>query len=177
VKIEYVKELSDVYRIIIYSIAKNILELKEQIDALDKKLDEIGQEITAVRRLTSIPGVGVKLSSRLIGEIENINRFKTESKLAVYCGIACVDNSSGKVEKAKLVYKSNKICKMTMVAMAGCSIRFIPESGVYYAKKRAEGKSHNHALRCLARQLVKVIFKMLKEDRDYVINDKIKKAA
>jgi hypothetical protein len=36
VKIEYVKELSDVYRIIIYSIAKNILDIKEQIDALEK---------------------------------------------------------------------------------------------------------------------------------------------
>ncbi|MBF0542747.1 MAG: IS110 family transposase [Nitrospirae bacterium] len=177
VKIEYVKELSDVYRIIIYSIAKNILDIKEQIDALDKMLDEIGQEVSAVKRITSIPGVGVKLSSRLIGEIDNIDKFKTERQLAVYCGITCVENSSGKVEKAKLSYKSNKICKVTMVAMAGCSIRNIPESGIYYAKKRAEGKSHNHALRCLARQIVKVIFKMLKEDRDYVIKDKIKKAA
>ena len=66
---------------------------------------------------------------------------------------------------------------MTMVAIAGCSIRNIPESGVYYAKKQAEGKSHNHALRCLSRQLVKVIFKMLKEDRDYKRKNEIKKAA
>lgn len=177
VKIEYVKELSDVYKIIIYSIAKNILDIKSQIDALDKKLDEIGQQVSVVKRLTSIPGVGVKLSSRLIGEIENIDRFRTESQLAVYSGIACIENSSGKVEKARLVYKCNKICKVTMVAIAGCTIRRIPECGVYYAKKRAEGKSHNHALRCLARQLIKVIFKLLKEDRDYRTKEEIKKAA
>jgi hypothetical protein len=47
----------------------------------------------------------------------------------------------------------------------------------YYEKKRAEGKEHNHALRCLARQLIKVIFKMLKEDRDYIVKEEIKKAA
>ncbi|VAX29820.1 hypothetical protein MNBD_NITROSPIRAE03-157 [hydrothermal vent metagenome] len=61
--------------------------------------------------------------------------------------------------------------------MAGCTIRYLPESNAYYGKKRAEGKKHNHALRCLARQLIKVIFKMLKEDRDYVIKEELKKAA
>jgi len=46
-----------------------------------------------------------------------------------------------------------------------------------YDKKRSEGKEHNHALRCLARHLIKVIFKLLKENRDYVIKESLKKAA
>ncbi len=58
-----------------------------------------------------------------------------------------------------------------MIDIAGCTIRYIPESIRYYAKKRAEGKEHNHALRCLARQLIKVIFKMLNEDRDFILTD------
>ena len=127
-----------------------------------------------MKHITSIPGVGVKLSSRLIGEIENIDRFKTESQIdrsIQRCGII-VQGRSG-----KLVYQSNKICKMTMVAIACCLIRNIPEYRVSNDKKRAEGKSHNHALRCLSRQLVKVIFKMLKEDRDYKRKNEIKKAA
>lgn len=61
--------------------------------------------------------------------------------------------------------------------MAGCTIRFIPESKAYYLKKRSEGKGHNHALRCLARQLIKVIYRMLTEDRDYIIREEIKKVA
>ena len=44
-------------------------------------------------------------------------------------------------------------------------------------KKRAEGKDHNHALRCLARQLIKVIFKMLTENREYIYKEELKKAA
>jgi len=47
----------------------------------------------------------------------------------------------------------------------------------YYLKKRTEGKSHNHALRCLARQLIKVIHKMLTEDRDYIVRKELKKVA
>jgi hypothetical protein len=75
------------------------------------------------------------------------------------------------------VHKANKICKQTLIAMAGCSIRFSPQCKVYYLKKQAEGKSHNHTLRCLARQLIKVIYRMLTEDRDYIIRKELKKVA
>ena len=175
--IKYVKELADVYRTIILSNAKRILELKEEIEQLDKALEELGEKSPEAKRLTSMDGVGVKLSSRFVGEIEDIKRFKTESQLAVYCGVACIEDSSGKNEKTKAVYKANKICKATMIDIAGCTIRYNQESATYYAKKRAEGKAHNHALRCLARQLIKVIFKMLKEDRDYIVKEVKKKAA
>jgi len=176
-KIKYVEELADTYRTIILSYSRRILELKEEIEILDKKLEEIGERSFDVKRLKTIPGVGTKLSSRLIGEIGDINRFKTERQLAVYCGVACVDNISGKQKMTKVVYKANKIGKAAMIGIAGCTIRYVAESRAYYAKKRAEGKKHNHALRCLARQLIKVIFKMLKEERDYILKEEMKKAA
>ena len=176
-KIKYVEELADTYRTIILSYSRRILELKEEIEILDRELEEIGERSFDVKRLKTIPGVGTKLSSRLIGEIGDINRFKTERQLAVYCGVACVDNISGKQKMTKVVYKANKIGKAAMIGIAGCTIRYVAESRAYYAKKRAEGKDHNHAGRCLARQLIKVIFKMLKEERDYILKEEMKKAA
>jgi len=175
--IEYMPGLTDIYQTIIFSYAQRILELQKEIENLDKKLDEIGEESKEVKHLKTIPGVATKLASRLIGEIGNINRFPAEKQLAVYCGVACVDDNSGKVTKAKAVYKANKICKQTLITMAGCSIRSIHQCKAYYLKKRTEGKSHNHTLRCLARQLIKVIYKMLTEDRDYIIRKELKKVA
>jgi transposase len=174
--IEYVG-LTDIYKTIILSYAKRISELQEEIKDIDKKLDKIGEKDKSVKHLKSLPGVATKLASRFIGEIGDINRFPSEKQLAVYCGIACVNNDSGKVTKAKAVYKANKICKQTLITMAGCSIRFIPQCKCYYLKKRTEGKSHNHTLRCLARQLIKVIYKMLTEDRDYIVRKVLKKVA
>ena len=153
------------------------MELKEEIEMLDKELEETGQKSAEVMQLKSIMGVGTKLSSRLMGEIGDIKRFDRESQLAVYCGIACIDDDSGKSKKTKAVYKANRICKATMIDIAGCTIRYVPESKTYYDKKRAEGKEHNHALRCLARQLIKVIFKMLTEGREYICKEELKKAA
>ena len=175
--INYVEDLADIYKTIISSHSRRILALKEEIEMLDKKLEKIGEKSSEVKRLKTISGAGTKLASRLIGEIGDINRFNKESQLAVYCGIACIDDESGKKKRAKAVFKANKICKATMIEIAGCTIRYVQESKSYYAKKRAEGKEHNHALRCLARQLIKVIFKMLTEDRDYVVREELKKAA
>jgi len=175
--IEYIPGLTDIYKTIILSHAKRISELQKEIKDIDKSLDGIGEKNKEVNHLKTIPGVATKLASRLIGEIGNINRFPSEKELAVYCGIACVDDNSGKVTKAKAVYKANKICKQTLITMAGGSIRLSPQCKAYYLKKRAEGKSHNHALRCLARQLIKVIHKMLNEDRDYMVKKELKKVA
>lgn len=168
-----INSLATTYKIMIKSYCKRILELIEEIKSLDKELTDIGERNSYVKRLKSLKGVGTKLSSRLIGEIGNINRFNKESQLAVYCGIACINDDSGKTQRTRPVFKANYICKNTMVAIAGCTIRNINECKIYYEKKRSEGKKHNHALRCLARQLIKVIFKMLKEDRDYYLNTKI----
>ncbi|MCX5803715.1 MAG: IS110 family transposase [Proteobacteria bacterium] len=175
--IQYVEELTDIYKAIISSCCRRILDLKEEIEMLDRELEETGEKSAEVMQLKSIMGVGTKLSSRLAGEIGDIRRFNRESQLAVYCGVACIDNDSGKKKKTKAVYKANKICKATMIEIAGCTIRYVQESKAYYEKKRAEGKDHNHALRCLARQLIKVIFKMLTEDRNYIYKEVKKKAA
>jgi transposase len=175
--IEYMSGLTDIYKTIISSYAKRIAELQEEMKDIDRKLDEIGKKNKAVRHLKTIPGVATKLASRFIGEIGDIHRFPSEKQLAIYCGIACVNHDSGKITKAKAVYKANKISKQTLITMAGCTIRFIPQCKLYYLKKRTEGKSHNHALRCLARQLIKVIHRMLNEDREYIIRKELKKVA
>jgi transposase len=175
--LEYMPGLTDIYKTIIFSYAKRISELQEEIKDLDKKLDEIGEKSKEVKHLKTIPGIATKLASRFMGEIGDIHRFPSEKQLAIYCGIACVDNNSGKVTKARVVYKANKICKQTLINMAGCSIRFSPQCKVYYLKKQAEGKNHNHILRCLARQLIKVIYQMLTEDRDYVVRKELRKVA
>ena len=175
--IEYVEELTGIYKTIISSYCHRILELKEEIEMLDRELEETGEKSAEVIQLKSIKGVGTKLSSRLAGEIGDIRRFNKESQLAVYCGVACINDDSGKSKKTKAVYKANRICKATMIEIAGCTIRYVQESKTYYEKKRAEGKDHNHALRCLARQLIKVIFKMLTENREYICKEELKKAA
>jgi hypothetical protein len=46
----------------------------------------------------------------------------------------------------------------------------VPQSQRYYERKRAEGKTHNQAIRTLGRHLCRVIFKLLFQDRPYRID-------
>jgi len=173
----YMPELTAIYKTIISSHAKRILQLQKEIKEIDKKMDQIGEHNQTIQHLKSMPAVGTKLASRFTGEIGNISRFPSEKKLAIYCGIACVNNASGKMNKTKAVYKANKMAKQALIMMAGGSIRVNPQCREYYLKKRTEGKKHNHALRCLARQMIKVIYRMLTEDRDYQIKKEVLKVA
>lgn len=173
-KAELVEDLAEIYREIIASNVRRLLALIEEIQLLDRQLEELGQQSKEVQRMRTIPAVGTKLGSRLVGEIGDIRRFKNEKKLAAYLGVACVENSSGKKNGTKAIKKANKIGKATMIAIASNMVVKDAESKRYYEKKKAEGKKHNDALRCLARQLVKVIFKMLTEDRDFIVKNELK---
>jgi len=160
----YMPEMTAIYKTIISSYSKRILQLQKEIKEIDQKMDQIGGQDKTIRYLKSLPAVGTKLASRFAGEIGDISRFPSEKNLAIYCGIACVNNASGKTNKTKAVYKANKIAKQTLMMMAGGSIWVNSQCRDYYLKKRTEGKKHNHALRCLARQMIKVIYRMLTED-------------
>ena len=48
----------------------------------------------------------------------------------------------------------------------------VPESQAYYDRKRADGKRHNQAVRALGRHLVRVIWHMLQNNRDYAMKAK-----
>jgi len=144
-----------VYETMIKHTATRILELQQQIKQLDKKLEALGENIEDVQYLISLPGCGVKLASRLIGEIQSIFHFESHNQLAVYLGIACVDQQSGKTDYAKPVFPANSVGKHAIMCLANLMVRNDSESKKYYQKKRAEGNDHSDALRRTARQIVK----------------------
>jgi len=46
-------------------------------------------------------------------------------------------------------------------------IKHVPQSHAFYEKKRAEGKNYNQALRAVGRHIVRVMWCMLRDERDY----------
>jgi transposase len=159
--------------------AKRCLELDEKIKRLDTKIAETAQNSKIAKFLGSIPGYGATCSSELAGEIGTIERFASEASLSLYLGMSMLDNSSGKYQGTKAPKHVNTRAKAAMMIGADRHRKYVPESQRYYEKKRSEGKKHNQAIRALGRHLSRIIYKMLKEDRDYEIrpeksNTKIK---
>jgi len=150
--------------------AERILELNRQIKALEDEMARIAATSAIACQLASIPGYGSVCSAELAGEIGTIVRFRSEASLALYLGMAILDNSSGKFRGSKAPKHVNTRAKAAMMAAVDHHRKRVPQSQRYYEKKRAEGKKHNQAIRALGRHLCRVIFKMLSQERPYRID-------
>jgi transposase len=147
--------------------AKRCLELDEKVKGLETKIREIAKESKIAKILLSIPGFGPVCTTELAGEIGTVERFSKEGSLALYLGMSTLDNSSGKYQGTKAPKHVNSRAKAAMMTALDRHRKYVPESQRYYEKKRAQGKKHNQALRALGRHLCRIIYKILKEEREY----------
>jgi transposase len=115
--------------------------------------------------LQDIPGFGPITTAAVLGSIGDVDRFASHHCLAAFAGVAPKQIASGAHERHRLDRLGNHYLKRAVhtVAMVQARIKNSVGRG-YYLKKIAEGKTHREALRCLKRQLVKVIWRTLRVD-------------
>jgi len=147
--------------------AKRILELLKQIRVLDEAMAELAEQSEMARRLSTIPGFGKTSIAELAGEIGTLNRFACEASLALYLGMSPLTHQSGQMSRARVPRQVNRRCKAAMMTAVARHIGCVPQSRMYYDRKRGQGKMHNQAIRALGRHMVRVIWSMLKNERDY----------
>lgn len=149
--------------------AKKMLALQSEIKELEAAIEELSEQSDIAKRLRTIPGFGTVCCAELAGEIGAMERFKSEGSLALYLGVAVLNNSSGEHKGTKQPKHVNRRGKSAMMVAIARHIHQVPQAKCYYDKKRQEGKKHNQAVRSLARHMVKVMWSMIKNDRDYQI--------
>lgn len=151
----------------IHADAMRMLSLREAIAQLEVQIANLTAQSEIAQRLLTMPGMGSVCASELAGEIGNIERFRDEASLAVYLGVAPLDRSSGKRIGAKLPRQINPRARDALVIAMVHHMQAVPASRAFYDRKRVEGKTHMQALRALARHMVRIIFRMLANNRDY----------
>jgi transposase len=147
--------------------------LAEQLAALRHQRAEIAIEVERLVDahplqpvLTSMPGVGVRTTARLLTEISGKD-FATAGHLASYAGLAPVTRRSGSsIRGEHPSRRGNKILKRALFLSAFAALRD-PVSRAYYDRKIAQGKRHNQALIALARRRCDVLYAMLRDGTLY----------
>lgn len=163
------KEQGNLLKFRIINKIEMIQKLNELINSLEDKLESVSENEKNIQLLQSIPGCGLVLASEIAGEISDIAKFKSSDALARYAGIAPVAyGSSGKIRHHTDSH-GNRILNHALYKLAMIQItkNGFEVSRKYYAKKLKEGKSKLHSLRCLRRQLIKVIYQMLSEQTKF----------
>jgi len=111
------------------------------------------------RRLQTIPGVGPFVAACLIGEIQDMVRFKKAKQLIAYVGLDPKIRQSGHSLNAtgRLTKRGSPHARRTIFLAANVARRFDPHCQAYYEKKRSEGKSYTVANCALARKLLLIV--------------------
>ena len=147
--------------------ARRIVDLREEIVEIEKELASL-IEISG-HTLSTASGCGVVIAAEIIGEICDINRFHSPGALAKYAGCAPREHSSGKTIRWRKTRSGNRRLNRAFQRMA---LSQISRSGneaarVYFKRKVSEGKSKSRALVCLRRQMVNIVWMMMKHKTEY----------
>jgi transposase len=114
--------------------------------------------------LLALPGCGPLSAAKLLAEIGPIQRFETDAQLARHAGVAPLEASSGKHQRHRLDRGGNRQLNCALHRIAITQARLHPPARAYLERKQSEGKSRREALRCLKRQLARVVYTTLKSE-------------
>ena len=146
-----------------------IRALEQQIKVLDKAIAEQMQLIP--NTLQSIPGIGPVYSAGIIAEIGDIHRFKNQSALGKYAGLAWTQNQSGDFESkhTKLIRSGNKFLKYYLCEAALSLVRCDTEYSRFYHLKYNEVNKgqQKRALALTASKFVRLVYALLIDNKLY----------
>ena len=144
--------------------------LNKQIKVLEKAIE---QQIKIIpNTLTSVPGIGKVYSAGIIAEIGDIHRFNSHASLAKYAGLVWTQHQSGdfEAEHTRMIRSGNRYLRYYLLEAANSVRRCDSEFRRYYDLKFREVNQfqHKRALALTARKLVRLVFRLLKDNRLYI---------
>jgi len=129
-------------------------ELIGEVRHLDRRIatasTQISDAVTASgTTLTQLRGIGDLTAGKIIGRVGDITRFRSPAAFASYTGTAPIEVSSGDVVRHRLSRAGDRQLNYCLHVAAITQLRHDCPGRDYYLRKRACGKGHKEALRCL----------------------------
>ena len=141
----------------------------ERVLAVDAEVTDLTRQVTALvaetgTTLTRTYGLGPLVAARLLAEVVDVRRYPNRDAFASANGTAPLPASSGRTVRHRYNPGGNRQLNRALYVVALTQIRGETEGRVYYQRKRAAGKTHREALRCLKRRLSDLVFATMRHD-------------
>ncbi|WP_223162697.1 IS110 family transposase [Nocardioides antri] len=147
------------------------LEQVEDLVVVDARIKAINKELKAMvlatgSHLMDLPGIGPIGAARILADVGDVTRFADRNRFASWTGTAPLDASSGEQVRHRLSRAGNRKINHMLHMAATSQIRLDTEGRAYYRRKRAAGKTHLEAMRCLKRRISDAVYRQLLSDAD-----------
>jgi transposase len=150
------------------ALVAQLQPLLGQIAAYDQEIERLFLMHADSQLFTSLPGAAKRLAPRLLAEWgDDRTRYADCGSVQALAGTAPVVYQSGTYAKAHTRYACLKPLRNALQQFAWQSTKLETWARRYYEGKRAEGKSHSMAIRCLANVWVRIIYAMWQSQRPY----------
>jgi transposase len=154
---------------------KTALGLVAQLQVVRKIIDRCDADIHAAlaenpetKRFNGLPGAGPIISGTLYVLFgDDRTRFANAHEVQSYVGTAPRTIQSGESRMVGFRFRCHRDYRAVITRWAFSSLRRAQWTKCYYNQKRREGKTHYHALRCLANILLKIAFTIWKRQTEY----------
>ncbi|MET9031168.1 IS110 family transposase [Nocardia sp. NPDC004168] len=158
--------------VLVKRMAGKLLDLDREIKETDKLITLRFRAHPWARIIESLPGMGPGLGADFLVETGgNLATFGSAGRLASYAGLVPVPRDSGRVNgnlRRPTRYNRRMRRVFYLAAFAGLRVENGP-SRRFYERKRAERLIHPQALMSLARRLVDVLWALLRDGREFVL--------
>ena len=145
-----------------------IAELNRQIDDLETELATHFETHPDADIYLSLPGLGVILGARVLGEFgDDPNRYTTAKCRKNYAGTSPLTVASGKKRAVLARHVRNRRLYDAVDQWAFCALSTSPGARIFYDAHRAAGDTHHQALRALGNRLVGILHGCLRHRTHY----------
>jgi transposase len=145
-----------------------IAELNRQITDLETTLADHFEAHPDADIYRSLPGLGVKLGARVLGEFgDDPDRYTTTKSRRNYAGTSPLTIASGKKRAVLARHVRNRRLYDAIDQWAFCALSSSPGARDFYDQRRDAGDLHHQALRALGNRLVGLLHGCLRHRTHY----------
>jgi hypothetical protein len=145
-----------------------IAELNHQIADLEAELATHFDAHPDADIYRSLPGLGVILGARVLGEFgDDPNRYTTAKCRKNYAGTSPLTVASGRKRAVLARHVRNRRLYDAVDQWAFCALQSSPGARAFYDQHRAAGDLHHQALRALGNRLVGILHGCLRHHSTY----------
>lgn len=160
--------VTQAYGAITVATVNVLVELTDQISELETTLAEHFEKHPDADIYRSLPGLGVILSARVLGEFgDSPNRYTTAKSRKNYAGTSPLTVASGRQRLVRARHVRNDRLYDAVDRWAFAALQCSPGARLFYDQHRAAGDTHHQALRALANRLVGILHGCLRHRTFY----------
>jgi len=150
------------------AIIQQLRMVQTTVAGYDAEIERLGKENDEVKRFRGMPGGGPIIGAGLTSLFgDDRTRFNSAMAVQSLVGTAPKTIQSGQFRTVCFRYGCNRFYRTLLQQMALCALRSSAWAKQYYRRKREEGKTHQHSLRCLANLLLKIAYAIWRDRTEY----------